>query len=103
MLLKKNNSNKINIKNLNNSNQNEAYKDFNNINNKNFKPKDNLLNLEEDNDNHQEYLDSENKLEYNNIKDIIDLYNKTKKITKYSDIYRYLKSKIYNNDEAEWP
>ena len=79
MLLKKNNSNKINIKNLNNSNQNEAYKDFNNINNKNFKPKDNLLNLEEDNDNHQEYLDSENKLEYNNIKDIIDLYNKTKK------------------------
>ena len=43
------------------------------------------------------------KIENKNFKDIIDLYNKTKKITKYSDIYRYLKSKIYNNDEAEWP
>ena len=28
---------------------------------------------------------------------------KQKKITKYSDIYRYLKSKNNNNDEAEWP
>lgn len=56
------------------------------------------MNLEEDNDNDQEDSDSENNLEYNNtnllkiyyekfiinienknIKDIIDLYNKTKK------------------------
>ena len=42
-------------------------------------------------------------IESKKIKDIIELYNKTIKITKCSDIYRYLKSKIDNKDEAEWP
>ena len=98
LLLSKNNAKEKNIKNLTNVNQNEANKDINNLKNKNFQRKDNVLNLEEDNDNDQEDSDSENNLEYNNtnllkiyyekfiinienknIKYIIDLYNKTKK------------------------
>ena len=37
------------------------------------------------------------------LKILLTYIIKQKKLNKYSDIYKYIKSKIDNNDKVEWP